>query len=133
MEAMDARLTAAMIGMLRSFVIKVLNPDSPDEAVLLRTVSQGRVVGRTLTQDLRNRLQPVRDKLPELTFGLPPENERVLRDYPERFFECGWAWGVAADATEIDLPAAVGLRQPHGIAEPRPVLHFTVNALDGLA
>ena len=29
----------------------------------------------------------------------------MLRDYPERFFECGWAWGVAQDATEIDLPA----------------------------
>ncbi|MBW8802624.1 MAG: hypothetical protein JF587_02005 [Catenulisporales bacterium] len=130
---MDERLTAAMVGLLRSFVINVLEPDSEAENRLLRTVSQGRVVGRTLTQDLRGQLQPVRDKLPELTFGLPPENERKLRDYPERFFECGWAWGVAADATEIDLPAAVGMRQPHGIAESRPVLHFTVNALDGLA
>jgi len=133
MEAMDLRLTAAMVGLLRSFVIKVLDPDSAAEAVLLRTVSQGRVVGRTLTQDLRTQLQPVRDKLPELTFGLPEENERALRDYPERFFECGWAWGVAQDATEIDLPAAESLNQPHGIAEPRPILHFTVNALDGLA
>jgi hypothetical protein len=133
MEAMDVRLTAAMIGLLRSFVIKVLDPDSPAEQRLLRTVSQGRVVGRTLTQDLRGQLQPVRDKLPELTFGLPPENERALRDYPERFFECGWAWGVAQDATDIDLPAAENLKQPHGAAESRPVLHFTVNALDGLA
>ncbi|MFL6113173.1 MAG: SCO2524 family protein [Catenulispora sp.] len=130
---MDNRLTAAMVGLLRSFVINVLDPDSPDEERLLRTVSQGRIISRTLTQDLRGQLQPVRDKLPELTFGLPPENERKLRDYPERFFECGWAWGVAADATEIDLPAVVGQRQPHGIAESRPVLHFTVNALDGLA
>lgn len=131
--AMDLRLTAAMIGLLRSFVITVLDPESPAESRLLRTVGQGRVVGRTLTQDLRRQLQPVRDKLPELTFGLPPENERALRDYPERFFECGWAWGVAANATDIDLPAAENLKQPHGIAAPRPVLHFTVNALDGLA
>jgi hypothetical protein len=129
---LDARLTAAMIGLLRSFVINVLAPDSTAEAILLRTVSQGKVVGRTLTQDLRNRLQPVRDKLPELTFGLPPENERLLRDYPERFFECGWAWGVAQDATDIDLPAAEGFAQPRGVAESRPLLHFTVNALDGL-
>jgi hypothetical protein len=129
----DLRLTAAMVGLLRSFVINVLDPDSDDERVLLRTTSQGRVVGRTLTQDLRGQLQAVRDKLPELTFGLPPENERILRDYPERFFECGWAWGVAQDATEIDLPAAADVRQPHGIAESRPLLHFTVNALDGLA
>ncbi|WP_370373248.1 SCO2524 family protein [Catenulispora sp. GP43] len=131
--AIDTRLTAAMVGLLRSFVVNVLTPDTPAESVLLRTVSQGRVVGRTLTQDLRGQLQPVRDKLPELTFGLPPENERVLRDYPERFFECGWAWGVAQDATDIELPAAEGVKQPHGIAESRPVLHFTVNALDGLA
>lgn len=131
--AIDSRLTAAMVGLLRSFVINVLVPDSPAEAVLLRTVSQGRIAGRTLTQDLRGRLQPVRDKLPELTFGLPPENERILRDYPERFFECGWAWGVAQDATDIDLPAAEGVKQPHGIAETRPLLHFTVNALDGLS
>ena len=133
MEALDLRLTAAMVGLLRSFVINVLNPDSPGETRLLRTVSQGRVIGRTLIQDLRTRLQPVRDKLPELAFGLPPDNERVLRDYPERFFECGWAWGVAADATEIDMPAAERVKQPHGVAEPRPMLHFTVNALDGLA
>jgi hypothetical protein len=133
MAALDSRLTAAMIGLLRSFVIKILDPDSLAEAVLLRTVSQGRVVGRTLTQDLRGQLQPVRDKLPELTFGLPPENERDLRDYPERFFECGWTWGVAQDATEIDLPAAANVRQPRGIAESRPTLHFTVRALDGLA
>lgn len=133
MLAMDQRLTAAMIGLLRSFVITVLDPDSPAESRLLRMVSQGRVAGRTLTQDLRRQLQPVRDKLPELTFGLPPESELALRDYPEHFFECGWAWGVAADATEIDLPAAEGVRQPLGIAEPRPVLHFTVQALEGLA
>ena len=131
--AMDTRLTAAMVGLLRSFVVTVLDPDSTAEAVLLRTVSQGRVVGRTLTQDLRNRLQPVRDKLPELTFGLPSENERMLRDYPERFFECGWAWGVAQDATDIELPAAEKVKQPHGIAESRPMLHFTVEALEGLA
>ena len=101
--------------------------------MLLRTVSQGRVVGRTLTQDLRSQLQPVRDKLPELTFGLPPENEQMLRDYPERFFECGWAWGVAQDATEIDLPAG---REPQAAARRRRVtsdaaLHRL--ALDGLA
>ncbi|MBS2547655.1 hypothetical protein KGQ19_12310 [Catenulispora sp. NL8] len=131
--AMDQRLTSAMVGLLRSFVVNVLDPDSAAEAVLLRTVSQGRVVGRTLTQDLRGRLQPVRDKLPELTFGLPPENEQMLRDYPERFFECGWAWGVAQDATDIELTAAESVKQPHGIAESRPLLHFTVNALDGLA
>jgi hypothetical protein len=131
--AIDIRLTSAMVGLLRSFVVNVLDPDSPGEAVLLRTVSQGRVVGRTLTQDLRGQLQPVRDKLPELTFGLPPANERMLRDYPERFFECGWAWGVAENATDIDLSAAENVKQPHGIAESRPVLHFTVNALDGLA
>jgi hypothetical protein len=131
--AMDSRLTAAMVGLLRSFVVNVLDPDSPAEAVLLRTVSQGRVVGRTLTQDLRGQLQPVRDKLPELTFGLPPQNEQMLRDYPERFFECGWAWGVAQDASDIDLVATEGVKQPHGVAESRPVLHFTVNALDGLA
>ena len=131
--AIDQRLTGALVGLLRSFVVNVLTPDTPAESVLLRTVSQGRVVGRTLTQDLRGRLQPVRDKLPELTFGLPPENERMLRDYPERFFECGWAWGVAQDATDIELPAAEGVKQPHGTAEPRPMLHFTATALDGLA
>ncbi|WP_041542289.1 SCO2524 family protein [Catenulispora acidiphila] len=131
--ALDLRLTAAMVGLLRSFVVNVLSPDTPAEAVLLRTVSQGRAVGRTLTQDLRGQLQPVRDKLPELTFGLPPENEQILRDDPERFFECGWTWGVAQDAADIDLPAAEDVRQPQGVAESRPVLHFTVNALDGLA
>ena len=130
---LEQRLTAAMVGLLRSFVINVLEPDSDEERRLLERLSQGRAVGRTLTQDLRGQLQPVRDRLPELTFGLPPENERVLRDYPDRFFECGWAWGVAQDATEIDLPAAIGVHQPHGIAESRPMLHFTVNALDGLA
>ncbi|NUR62332.1 MAG: hypothetical protein HOV87_27280 [Catenulispora sp.] len=130
---LDERLTAAMVGLLRSFVINVLEPDSMEETLLLERVSQGRTVGRTLTQDLRGQLQAVRDRLPELTFGLPPENERILRDYPDRFFECGWTWGAAEDATDIDLPAAVGVRQPHGVAESRPMLHFTVSALDGLA
>ncbi|MFD0633966.1 SCO2524 family protein [Catenulispora yoronensis] len=133
LSRLEDRLTAAMIGLLRSFVVDVLDPDSDAEHRLMRTVGQGRVVGRTLIQDLRTRLQPVRDKLPELTFGLPPENERVLRDYPERFFECGWTWGVAHDAPNIDLPAAAEVPQPRGAAEARPSLHFTVGALNGLA
>ncbi|NUP47639.1 MAG: hypothetical protein HOW97_10060 [Catenulispora sp.] len=128
----EIRLTAAMVGLLRSFVVEVVEPGSEAEDRLLGRISQGRRVGRALTEDLRDRLEPVRRKLPELTFGLPDEYEQALRDYPERLFQCGWTWGTARDAGVIDVPPADAVPQRPGIAEPRPMLYFTVGALQAL-
>jgi hypothetical protein len=129
----DGRLSAAMVGLLRAFVINVVAPDSEADEVLRKTVSRNRVAGQALMQSFTNQLQPIRDKLPELTFGLSKDTERTLRDFPDRLFECGWTWSDAVDATEVTIGDGAEVDQSRkAIAESRPSLHFTMNALDGL-
>jgi hypothetical protein len=130
-QGIDRRLTAAMVGLLRSFVVAVPDPDSAAEDRLLALAGQGRAAGRTLLRDLNREFQLIGDKLAELTLGLSPESGQGLLSDPERVFECGWTWGVAHGAGPV-VPFLDEVPQDGGIAEPRPLLHFTVGALEAL-
>lgn len=125
--ASSRRLTAAMVGLLRSFAVNSFEPDSEPGAVLLRTVNQSGLPTRQVVERLRDALVDVRASLREVSLG----SGRIDNlDNPNLLFECGWSWGVVADAPEVE-DAAIG-PQPKGYAQERPYLYFTVVALDGI-
>jgi len=126
---LDRRLDASMVGLLRSFAINVMPAGSAGEQALVRAISQGRNVGRTANNALLTRLAPIRAKLRDLTFGVRSVEDELDAG---KFFECGWSWGVTNDAPEVEIGSAAEVKQSKGMAEPRPSLYFTVQALDGL-
>lgn len=126
--ATSTRLTAAMIGLLRSFTVNVFEADSEQGRVLLSTLNQEELPNRTMLDELRRTLQPIRVSLREATLGL--SQDEALED-EDTLFECGWSWGVTHDAPPIDTTADIGV-QPEGVALSAPFLYFTVVALDGI-
>jgi hypothetical protein len=124
------RLTAAMVGLLRSFTINTFQPTDPPGETMCRMINQGNVTSENLVHDLLEDLAEVRAGLQkELTFGLGQVADEL--ENPGRLFECGWSWGVVDGAPAVDTPDDVG-DQPVGTAEARPNLYFTVVALDGI-
>lgn len=129
LEALASRrLTAAMVGLLRSFTVKVFPPDSPAGRTLINTINQSEAPPRIVVADLQRALREVRAGIRDFTIGSGRTTEL---DNPNRLFECGWAWGVVKDAPNVDTDD-IG-PQPQGVAQPDPYLYFTVNALDGIA
>jgi hypothetical protein len=127
--AASARLSAAMVGLLRSFCVNVFDPDSRPGLTLLRTLNQGGLPDRVVLEELRRTLRPVRASLRDATLGLSQDesldNENVL-------FECGWSWGVVDDALPVETTEPIGV-QPDGVALSAPYLYFTVVALDAIS
>jgi hypothetical protein len=122
------RLTAAMVGLLRSFTVYTFPANHEAAQVLVRTVNRdGRPADQVIGGLLRS-LSGIRTAMAELTYGVTGidgiDNDRLL-------FECGWSWGVTEGSEKITT--AAGFEQPDGVAEPRPSLYFTVVALDGIA
>ncbi|GIH69362.1 SCO2524 family protein [Sphaerimonospora thailandensis] len=123
------RLTAAMVGMLRSFTVNAFDPGSPSGRALVRTVNQAGAPDRRVLDDLRRELRPVRAGLRDLTIG---SGSQVDLDNENLLFECGWTWGIVKDSPEVATPHDIG-PQPKGVAKETPFLYFTVNALVGIA
>ncbi|WP_261564574.1 SCO2524 family protein [Frankia gtarii] len=121
------RLTAAMIGLLRSFTVHSFAPDSPAGRALCERVNQRGLPQEKIVAELHEALARVRVGLAEVTVGSGGaealENEEYL-------FECGWSWGVVKDAPRVKTGEP--LEQPAGVAARRPFLYFTVVALDGI-
>jgi hypothetical protein len=126
--ATSTRLTAAMVGLLRSFAVNVFDADSEPGQVLLSTLNQEGLTNRTMLDELRRTLQPIRVSLRDATLGL--SQDEALDD-ENTLFECGWSWGVTHDAPPIKTTADIGV-QPEGVALSAPFLYFTVVALDGI-
>jgi hypothetical protein len=124
------RLTAAMVGLLRSFTINTFLPTDPSGETLSRMINQGNIASENLVHDLLADLAQVRSSVQkELTLGLGQVADEL--DNPGRLFECGWSWGVVDGAPEISSTEDVG-DQPAGMAAARPYMYFTVVALDGI-
>ncbi|MDI1465190.1 SCO2524 family protein [Catellatospora sp. KI3] len=128
-QAASRRLSAAMIGLLRSFSIFVFADDSDYAEALLRTVNQNGEPRRRVLEDLRVSLREVAAGLRDLTFGLT-QVEQIERE--DMLFECGWSWGVHSNATPVEFPVDLGQQVP-GLALDAPYLYFTVVALDAIA
>jgi hypothetical protein len=124
------RLTAAMVGLLRSFTVNTFDPSEPAGQNLCKMINQTGVATELLVRNLLQDLAEVRAGLrQELTIGLGQVAEEL--DNRGRLFECGWSWGIVDGAPEIPYAADIG-HQPTGVAEARPYLYFTVVALDGI-
>jgi hypothetical protein len=124
----STRLTAAIIGLLRSFGIYVFDADSDEGQRLCRTVNQAGLPERRVVEDLREALREIRAGLRDVTIGVAPVQGL---ENPNRLFECGWSWGITKGAPQIDTIEEVG-KQRDGVALAAPYLYFTVLALDGI-
>ncbi|MFJ8104720.1 SCO2524 family protein [Streptomyces sp. NPDC096132] len=130
-----ARLTAAMVGLVRSFTVNVVDISSEQGQTLARLLGRGRLSDRQVLQRFQHHFTSLRALITEsFTLGLDTEVTDELRN-ENRLFECGWAWSVVQGAPQIETEPgtaqAIG-RQPQGVACGVPYLHFTVVALDGI-
>jgi hypothetical protein len=127
--AASTRLTAALVGLLRSFSVDVFRPTSPEGRVLTRTVNQTGLSDRQTVHELQRELTEVRAGLREMTIG---SGQAEALDDENTLFVCGWSWGVVSGAPDIDIDEPIGA-QPKGYARVGPYLYFTVVALDGIS
>ena len=125
------RLSAAMVGLLRSFTVSVFDAHSPEGRALCRTANQNGLPERQIIEELRRALREINARLRDVTIGSGAGIVEDL-DNPNRLFECGWSWGIVHQAPAIDTSEDVGI-QRQGTAQPAPYLYFTVVALDGIA
>ena len=129
-ELASTRLTAAMVGLLRSFTINTFLPTDPPGETMCRMINQGNIAPENLVHDLLEDLAEIRASLQkELKLGLSQVADEL--ENPGRLFECGWSWGVVDGAPKISSADDIG-DQPAGTADARPYLYFTVVALDGI-
>jgi hypothetical protein len=120
------RLTAAMLGLLRSFAVNVFDINSPEGESLYRLVNQAELPVRRVVEDLQRELQEIKAGLRDVTLG---SGQVTDLDNENKLFECGWSWGIVKNAPIVNTTEEVG-RQPGGVAQAAPYLYFTVVALD---
>jgi hypothetical protein len=125
----NQRLSAAMVGLVRSFTINAFDMESVSGRALLRTVNQDRRNPRRVTEELQESLQDIAAGLRDLNVGV--EQVEGL-DRPGRLFECGWSWGITKGAPVVGGFDSAGV-QRDGYALDAPYLYFTVVALDAIA
>jgi hypothetical protein len=130
LEAITSRrLSAAMVGLLRSFTVNVFPADSIEGESLCRMLNQQNRSSDMVLDRLHKRLETLRANLRDTVLGL---GEVDGLDNPNNLFECGWSWGVATGAPPVETTEHVG-DQPEGLALSAPYMYFTVTALDAIA
>ncbi|MFC5289753.1 SCO2524 family protein [Actinokineospora guangxiensis] len=138
--ALSRRLTAALVGLLRSFVVNTVGTgrdDEPVRAAMLAMVNQDNEPDQVVIARLRERLQRVRARLVEgVRIGVSTDGDL---EEESRLFEIGWGWGIVTTAppVKLDLGQCAFEEEPsictaEGVADPRPYLYSTVIALDGI-
>ncbi|MEU7628509.1 SCO2524 family protein [Nocardia sp. NPDC049220] len=128
-ERLSVRLTAAMTGLVRSFVVKTVAPKSDAGQIMLGMLNQSDLPERAVVEGVTRSLERVRARLRnDITLGQTPDTEL---DDEDLLFECGWSWGLVREAAPVEFVDGDIARKP-GIADPRPYLYFTVIALDGI-
>lgn len=127
--ATSNRLTAAMVSLLRSFVVNVFDTDSSQGQTLTELLGQQRLSQRQVLNKFQNRFRALRAAINESVF-LGIDVQEGLKD-ENQLFECGFSWTMVKDAPEVETSEPIG-PQPDGVANPVPYLYFTVVALDGI-
>jgi len=125
----NKRLTAAMVGLLRSFTVNAFEFDSDEGRILLESMNETNLPTRRLVEELRRELRDVNAGLRDLTIGSGREAEL---EGSTTLFEVGWSWGVIDGAPEIEDATGGGIQRT-GVAQDAPYLYFTTVALDGIA
>jgi hypothetical protein len=124
------RLTAAMVGLLRSFTVNTFDANDAAGKVLCRMINQADAATDLVVENLLDDVAEIRAALrQEVTIGLGQVGDEL--ENRGRLFECGWSWGVVDGAPEVEYATDIG-PQPVGVAEARPYLYFTVVALEGI-
>lgn len=130
LEAMaSARLTAAMVGLLRSFSTFVFTASDEYGVRLCDMINQDELPRREVVAALREQLRETMASLRSVVIGSGRVTEDL--DNSEMLFECGWSWGIIAGAEEVPTTEPIGL-QREGSAENAPYLYFTVIAMDAI-
>lgn len=124
----EKRLTAALVGLHRSFVVNWFKPTDGAGRIVLGMVNQADEPESAVKANLVERLIRVRNRLRDIGVSAPVESEPG--DEPE-LFECGWSWGIAEGAAPVEFVRSK-IANRKGIADNRPYLYFTVVALDGI-
>lgn len=127
-ERASKRLTASMVGLLRSFSINTFDADSPQGRALLRTINQDRRSERQVVQAWRTEMEEVTRALADVNIG---SGQNKDLSGASLMFECGWSWGVVDGVEPIEFADAG--KQPDGVAADEPYLYFTAIALDSIA
>jgi hypothetical protein len=129
LEAMaSARLSAAMVGLLRSFAVNVFDVDSNEGQILIGTINQSGLPQRQIVAQLRRALRQTMATFREVLIG---SGQVADLESANRLFECGWSWGIVKDAPMVETDESVG-DQPKGVAQEAPYLYFTVIAMDAI-
>lgn len=129
-KAASHRLTASMVGILRSFTVRTFAAYSAEGRALCDLVNtEGKSTEKVL-DEIRDALVPARTSLRELKLGVDVSAEAV--DDDSVLFECGWSWGIIREAPPVDAGASM-VDQASGVALAKPSLYFTVVALDGIS
>ncbi len=124
------RLTAAMIGLVRSFVVNLIAPNTPVAETILTMLNQEQLPTGVLLENLNRALDPIRAQLrSDVTLGQAPSPRRWRDDI---LFECGWSWGVVRNSGELTDFKQFAISSQAGAAIARPYLYFTIIALDGI-
>ncbi|MEV0897342.1 SCO2524 family protein [Actinoplanes sp. NPDC049802] len=143
------RLTAAMVGLLRSFSTHVFEADDDPGQILLQTINKSGTPSKTVVNQFRTVLQETIASFNEVLIG---SGQTEDLESANALFECGWSWGIVRDAPAVELEyksasrekdatAATGSTddevedigpQPDGVAENKPYLYFTVVAVDAI-
>lgn len=124
------RLTAAMIGLVRSFVVNLISPNTPVADTILGMLNQEQLPTGVLLENLTRALDPIRAQLrSDVTLGQTPSTRRWRDDM---LFECGWSWGVIRNSGELTDYGQYAISSQPGMAVARPYLYFTIIALDGI-
>jgi hypothetical protein len=125
----STRLTAAMVGLLRSFSIHVFKPGDQASRILCNRSNKSGLTDRQIVRELQVALQEGKSGLSDLTLG---SGQDADLESPDRLFECGWSWGIVKGAQPVPIETQEEVRQPEGVAVNTPLLYFTNVALAGL-
>jgi hypothetical protein len=131
----SVRLSAAMVGLLRSFAVHTFTQDSEPGQSLLMMANQARTSPQSAVRSLNLALDEVRLSLRlSLADGSTEAQRRQSEDFDETndLFECGWSWGVVDGTPTVSWALDRVPYQPDGYAEERPNTYFTVSAMDGI-
>jgi hypothetical protein len=124
----SVRLTAALVGLLRSFSVNAFDTDSRTGRTLINTVNQENLPPREVVAGLRAELKQTIASFREILIGSGQDPDL---DSVSRLFECGWSWGIVDGAPEVPTTDEIG-KQRQGVAEQAPYLYFTIVALDAI-
>jgi hypothetical protein len=137
MKALDplirVRLTLAMTGLLRSFVIHTPRPDDELGREIIRMVNRAGVPDRDVVAGLARELDEVRVQLAsDVKLGQREEDPSFDLSNDKLLFECGWSWGIHVNSAEVEsVSGKLATRPGYAAALPNP--YFTIVALDGIA